>query len=189
MIPLLLPVLRCCRILCLGLLAALPFSVVAEILPEDGPVDLGPPKTYPSEQEWQELGSELPPWPELNSLIEMEIDPGGRGYRLYIDPQSLTTGKDRVVRFTSVMVSPSGVRNVTYEGLHCGEGSYRRLAYGMQETWHELPNSTWAPLVRDGAGGYRRTLYNHYMCIADEPNNDADTIRRRLRSGPPALDD
>ncbi len=188
MIPPLLPVLRCCRILCLSLLTALPFSVVAEILPEDGPVGFEP-KSYPSDQEWLELGSELPPWPELNSLIELDIDSGGRGYRLYLDPQSLTTGKDRVVRFTSVMISPAGVWNVTYEGLHCGEGSYRRFAYGMNETWHELPNSAWMPLVRGGVGQYRRALYNHYMCIPDEPYNDADDIRRRLRSGPPAIDD
>jgi hypothetical protein len=188
MIPLLLSALRCCRTLCLCLLAVLPLSVAAEILPEDGPVGFEP-KSYPGDREWLELGSELPPWPERNRLIEVDIDSTGRGYRLYIDPQSVTTGKDRVVRFTSVMVPPSGIWNVTYEGLHCGKQTHRRFAYGMNERWYELPNSAWSRLARGGINQYRSFLYNYFMCNPAGPHKDADDIVRSLRSAPSIIGD
>ena len=181
MIPLLLPVLRYSRILCFCLLAVAPLSVVAEILPEEGPVGFEP-ESYPGDGEWQEQDTELPPWPDRNRLIELDIDTGGRGYRLYIDPQSVTVGKDRVVRFASVMVSPSGVRNVTYEGLHCGKQSHRRFAYGMDKRWHVLPGSVWSPLPRGGVNRYRSFLYNRHMCNPAEPHRDAEDIVRSLRS-------
>jgi hypothetical protein len=155
--------------------------VLAEILPEDGPVGFEP-KSYPGDKKWQELAGELPPWPELNRLIELDIDTGTRGYSLKLDPRSLSVGKDRVVRFTSVMISPTGVWNVSYEGLHCGKQNYRRFAYGMNETWHELPNSPWSPLSKAGANRYRWILYNHYMCNPAEPSRDAADILRHLQS-------
>jgi hypothetical protein len=188
MMPLLLPLPRCCRILCLSLLTALPLCVFAEILPEDGPVGFGP-ESFPAKQQWQELAGELPPWPEPSRLIELDIDTGARGYRLYIDPQSLTVGKDRVVRFTSVMMSPAGVWNVNYEGLHCGKEQHRRLAYGANETWNELPDSIWSRLTKGGANRYRWILYHHYMCIPTESRKDAADIVRRLRSTPRMIGD
>lgn len=188
MIPLSLPALRCCRTLCISLLTALPYSAVAEILPEDGPVGFEP-KTYPAEKKWQELGGELPPWPELKRSIEMDVDGVHRGYRLYIDPQSLSAGKDRVVRFTSVMVSPSGVWNVTYEGLHCGKQRYRRIAFGVNGTWHELPDSSWQELSGSGGNRYRSSLYYHYMCTPIDTPRDVDDILRRLRSVRPVIGD
>ncbi len=108
-------------------------------------------------------------------------------YRVYIDPRSLQTGKDRVVRFTSVLVSPSGVRNITYEGLHCGERAYRRFAYGAQGSWHGLPGSAWQPVTRGGISGYRSVLYYRYMCNPAEPHKDAEDIVRQLRSAQPAF--
>ena len=188
MIPLWLPVLRCCRTLFLCLSALVPLNVVAEILPEDGPVGFEP-DSYPGDKEWQELGTELPPWPERSTLIELDVDTGGRGYRLYIDPQSVASGKDRVVRFTSIMVSPSGVRNVTYEGLHCGKQEYRRYAYGLEEHWHALPGSVWSRLTRSGINQYRSFLYNHHMCNPAEPHRDADDIVRSLRSAASGIGD
>ena len=88
------------------------------------------------DQQWQEQGSQLPAYPQDGRLLELNMDT--TGFRTYIDPQSLTAGADKVVRFTSVLVSASGVWNVTYEGLHCGEKSYRRFAYGSAGQWHEL---------------------------------------------------
>ena len=181
MMPLSLPIPRCCRILCLSLLVALPCSGFAEMPREDGPVGFGA-KSYPGEKEWQEQGGELPPWPELNRLIELDIDTGARGYRLYIDPQSLAVGEDHVARFTSVMISPTGVWNVSYEGLHCGKQEHRRFAYGANEIWHELPNSSWSRLTKDGVNRYRWILYHHYMCNPTESRKDAADILRRLRS-------
>lgn len=172
-----------CRTLCFILLSMCPLLAAAEILPEDGPASLGP-ETYPPDRPWQELASELPPWPEEDHLIELKVD---GPYRVYIDERSVTTGSDRVVRFSSVLVSPSGVRNVTFEGLHCGKQKHRRIAYGANGSWHELPESGWLHLPHERSGDYRSLLYYRYMCSPTEPARDAEHILRKLRSVRPVI--
>ncbi len=174
-------------LVCLWLLLVFPVQVIGEVYPrEDGPAGLTRPPP-PDDQQWQEQGSQLPAYPQDGRLLELNMDT--TGFRTYIDPQSLTAGADKVVRFTSVLVSASGVWNVTYEGLHCGEKSYRRFAYGSAGQWHELPASDWQPLTTTGTGAYRKTLYYRYMCNPVEPYKDADAILRRMHSSRPSIGD
>ena len=126
--------------------------------------------------------AELPSFPDsLDRLIRLNISTQGLPYQLYLDPASLTVGKDRVVRFTTVMVSPSGVWNVTYEGLHCGAYNYRRYAYGLDDKWRLLPNSPWKPISATGAYQYRKFLYENHMCDIAKGNQKAEELVRNLR--------
>jgi len=169
-------------VICAGLLMCTPVPLIAGSLPrEDGPVGFTP-DNLPGDREWQEQESELPAYPVQGRLLELDIDTGANPFHYYLDPDSLRAGDDRVVRFTSVIISPTGVWNVTYEGLHCGEKSYRRIAYGSGKQWHPLPNSTWQPIVGSGTQRYRKVLYEKYVCPPAETYRDADQILRRLRS-------
>ncbi len=159
-----------------------PLPVLAGSLPsEDGPSGFTP-DVLPADKPWKELTAELPAYPEQASLLELDIDTGANPFRYYLDPDSLTAGDDHVVRFTSVIISPSGVWNVTYEGLHCGKRAYRRFAYGSGKQWYPLPASTWQPVVGSGTQRYRKVLYDNYLCPPDAPYRDAARILRRLRS-------
>ncbi|MEZ5543165.1 MAG: CNP1-like family protein [Pseudomonadota bacterium] len=182
---LLLPGLRAVYI---TLLACPVAPVFAGVLPpEDGPVGSRPP---PAEvQPAREQALVLPAYPEQARLLELDIDTGANPFRYYLDPASLSVGKDRVVRFTSVIVSPSGVWNVTYEGLHCGENAQRRFAYGADGNWHVLPETDWERIRGEGTQRYRKVLYDRYMCPATEPPQAPEQILRRLRSARPALGD
>ena len=93
------------------------------------------------------------------------------------------------MRFTTVIVSPSGVWNVTYEGLHCGERSFRRFAFGANDQWHALPDSGWQALTRSGTGRYRYVLYNFFMCNPGESRKDAGRIVQALRYPPRRVGD
>ena len=131
---------------------------------------------------WQEQGVELPPYPaSLDSLIRLDISTSGLPYQIYLDPDSLSTGEDRVVRFTTVLVSSSGVWNVTYEGLHCGAKNFRRFAYGLDDNWRPLPDSSWQPITGRGANQYRKFLYDNYLCDASERYLKAEELVRKLR--------
>jgi hypothetical protein len=131
---------------------------------------------------WQEQGVDLPLYPaSLDSLIRLNISTSGLPYQIYLDPDSLSTGEDRVVRFTTVLVSSTGVWNVTYEGLHCGAKNFRRFAYGMNDNWRLLRDSSWQPVTGRGAGQYRKFLYDNYMCDPSERYLKADELVRRLR--------
>jgi len=168
--------------MCICVSMCTPLPVVAGPLPsEDGPSGFTP-EVLPTDKSWKELAAELPAYPEQARLLELDIDTGANPYRYYLDPDSLSSGDDHVVRFTSVIISPSGVWNVTYEGLHCGERSYRRFAYGSGKQWHPLPAAPWRPVVGSGTQRYRKVLYDDYLCPPDEPYRNAERLLRRLRS-------
>ena len=172
----LLRTLCCC---CAGLTLCWPATGAGGALPpEDGPVQATLPPEEPSD--WKEQAISLPAYPVAGKLLELDLDTPG--FRAYIDPGSLSAGKDRVVRFTTVLVSDSGVRNVTYEGLHCGAERFRRFAYGDAGKWHAITAGEWQRLPERGVGSYRKDLYFHYVCNPVEPYATAQQILRRLRS-------
>ena len=131
---------------------------------------------------WREEEVRLPVYPaNLDELIQLNVAAQGQPYRVYIDPASLTAGKDQVVRFTSVLVSSSDVWNVTYEGLHCGERTYRRYAYGSDGVWHSLKQSPWTRVSGVGINQYRKLLYDDYLCEVSTPYLSRDELLYKLR--------
>jgi len=171
---------------CLFLLSA---AAQAGGLPrEDGPVGFGH-QSPPEQAEWQEQALELPAWPLEGRLIRLDVNSGGAPFQIFIDPASISVSDDNVVRFTSVQVSSSGVWNVAYEGLHCGERSFRRFAYGANDSWHALPDSGWQALTSSGTGRYRYVLYNFFMCNPGEQQKDAGRIEQALRYPPRRIGD
>jgi hypothetical protein len=138
---------------------------------------------------WQEQAAELPAYPEQERLLEVAINTEGQPYRIYIDPASLTMGADQIARYAVVISSSSGVWNVSYEGLHCGERAYRRYAYGFDGEWQRLEDSPWMPITGIGMNRYRKTFYNVYMCPTAEPFQKAGQVLWKLRFGNPVLYD
>lgn len=133
---------------------------------------------------WVEGETGYPAWPgKSNKLIDLNVSTAGLSYRVYIDPESLHTGDDRVVRYTVVMVSRNGVRNITYEGLHCGERTFRRLAYGVDGEWHAISNPAWQRISGAGVNQYRKLLYEVYFCNTANRYQNADELEQKLRSG------
>ena len=131
---------------------------------------------------WREQEVRLPEYPaNLDELIQLDVSTEGLPYQVYIDPASLTTGKDQVVRFTSVLVSSSGVWNVTYEGLRCGKRAYRRYAFGSDGVWHALQESPWTRVSGRGVNQYRKLLYDDYLCEVATPHLSRDEILYKLR--------
>ena len=90
---------------------------------------------------------------------------------------------------TVVIISSTGIWNVSNEGLHCGERKYRRYAYGYEGEWRKLENSPWSPVGGLGVNRYRKVFYNEYMCKQDEPYNNARQIIGKFRSPGFEIDD
>ena len=122
------------------------------------------PVETPDAAEVQELDVPLPAYPEKKNLMDLKIATDGMQYTVYLDKTSLVLGEDRIVRYSVVLVSDSGVWNVSNEGLHCGEKQYRRYAYGIDGDWQQLNNSPWRDVRGSGANRYRLILYKKYFC-------------------------
>jgi len=164
------------RMFCL--LLAVPATVSA--VSDDEPTGWAP--AYSGEQEvWQEQEGELPAYPVKDNLLEVNAGTEGLQYRVYLDELSLISSDDGVVRYTVVLVSSTGIWNVTHEGLHCGERQYRRYAYGANDKWQPLADSTWGPLRGKGAYSYRRIFYEKFICDPTRLNESAGQILDRFR--------
>jgi CNP1-like family len=133
---------------------------------------------------WKEEASGLPAYPENDRLLEVPASVPGYDFRVFIDPDSLSVGGDGVVRYTLVIVSSSGVRNISYEGLHCGSHEYRRYAYGSEDKWFPIEAAPWQKVSDTGMDHYRYVLYWNYLCSPMRTNLDASAMLRRLRNPP-----
>ena len=132
---------------------------------------------------------------------------GGRNaspLRFAIDPKSVSIGKDNVVRYTVLITSKTGARNVNYEGLRCDTAERRIYATLRNDTnqWvgnravdmNETANTETASMnaykaagdwQRVGNGGptdYASALMRSYFCDVRSVAGDgkASTLVRRL---------
>ena len=136
---------------------------------------------YIPAEEWKESAVTLPRWPEQDDLLEVSVDRADFPFRVYIDPESLSIGDEGVVRYALVIISSSGAWNATFEGMQCGEGEYRRYAYGSGRQWQQVSGSPWRRIMDGGMDGYRYTLYRDYMCDNAGSNPQVHEILRSIR--------
>ena len=125
---------------------------------------------------WEEQDVVLPAYPEKKNLMDLGIATDDMQFTVYLDKPSLLRGDDGVVRYTVVLVPPSGIWNVSNEGLRCGEKQYRRFAYGSDGNWQPLNNSPWRAVRASGANRYRRILYERYFCNPMRSNQSAEQM-------------
>ena len=162
------------------MLCLLPVVPAAALELEDEPTSW--PHEYTEQVEaWQELESRLPAYPVKKNLLEVDAGTDGLQYTVYLDEPSLIKGDDGVVRYTVVLISSTGVWNVTHEGLHCGERKYRRYAYGVDDKWQPIPDAPWRPLRGRGANQYRLVFYKKFICDPTRLHQSARQILERFR--------
>ena len=82
-----------------------------------------------------------------------------------------------------VIISLSGIWNVSHEGLHCGERTYRRYAYGFDGQWQQLDDPAWYPITGLGTNRSRTTFFELYMCRPSDGSLNAAQVLQKLRSG------
>ncbi len=143
--------------------------------------NLRPYKETPG-SEWREEDLVLPPYPHDDALIAVDVGHYDFPYRVYVDRTSLSVGEDRVVRYTVVLRSRTGVDNVSFEGIRCSGPQFKRYAYGVKGQFHPVPVNDWAYISRKRQNIYRRVLAEDYFCPL--PSGDALAgIRARLKGG------
>lgn len=144
-------------------------------------------------RDWKEAEYKLPAPPKPQDLMEFGVH-AGTDFRFFVDRQSLSVGKDGVVRFTLLARSNAGAENVSYEGIRCSERKYRVYAYGKPGGGWSERDSDWRP-IENKFQGSRYALWLEYFCPQWVPIFDAaegiDALRRGghpnaegLQSGP-----
>ncbi|HXM82192.1 MAG TPA: CNP1-like family protein [Burkholderiales bacterium] len=121
-----------------------------------------------------------PPYPRQADLIEFYVSPTAE-FKYFIDARSLSVGADKVVRFTLVARSPSGVDNVSYEGIRCPT-EYRLFAVGRPGGTWTGGERGWREITRGSSLGWQYALASHFFCPHRDPIRSAaeglDALKR-----------
>jgi len=134
-------------------------------------------------KQWQEEKIVLPASPTEASLLPFYVSAASEN-RFFIDVSTLSVGVDGVVRYTLVVVSPEGGRNVSFEGMRCETKERRIYASGRADgSWSESRVKQWAK-IRDAYGNRQHAaLFLEYFCPGGVIVRDAAEAREALRLG------
>lgn len=137
-----------------------------------------------TEYVWVEQNLKLPAYPQDETLLEFDVDRPDSRFRYFLDVSSLSIGKDDgIIRYTLVIESNQGSRNVFFEGMRCDSWDYKSYAYGGRDnTFKVVRVPTWKRVSNTGAVKFRYDLMNTYLCDSGIANSLA-TIVESIQSG------
>lgn len=103
--------------------------------------------------------------------------------RIELDSKALAVTSDAIVRYTLVVTSPQGARNVSYEGIRCDPAEWKTFALGRADgTWATPSQAEWQTVEERGYNAIRYTLAKDYFCgLNGAPLKDANAIVARMR--------
>lgn len=101
-----------------------------------------------------------------------------------VDAKSVNVGSDGVVRYTVVVTSPSGARNVNYEGIRCDTYEWRQYAAlnADHNGWDSVATA-WQRIEGGNLNAYQSALYTDFFCNNKMPAASAATIVNNIRFG------
>jgi len=138
------------------------------------------------ERPWQEVEAALPAPPQEANLLPIEVDQLTQN-RFYVDDASLAYGSDDVIRYTMVVVSPAGARNVSFEGMRCKTAERRIYAFGRVDgSWSKARSNAWVRIEGGNINRHHAALYRDYFCSTGGTVMDTEAARRALRYGNPS---
>ncbi|GMR03630.1 MAG: hypothetical protein BMS9Abin22_131 [Gammaproteobacteria bacterium] len=136
-------------------------------------------KYKPTEKDiWKESQITLPPYPLDRNLISVPL-PERDSLKIYIDEKSISLLPDRVIRFSLVVESPFGARNVFYDAIHCETKEYKTYAFGTTESTFQLvKNPKWREIPYYPSNAYRYHLYEYVVCDENQsPLSPRELVR------------
>ena len=143
---------------------------------------------YDDDQEargWQELEIEPPPFPTPANLREFYVSAVATN-KYFVDASTLAVGDDGIVRYVLVVKTSGGATNVSFEGIHCKEFSWKHFATGGNDgTWTKARGgrNPWRPIENKPVNRYHAALSREFFCPMGTPINTADEGRDALRLG------
>lgn len=124
----------------------------------------------------------FPPYPSAESLVRFDAGTATAN-AFFLDGTSLSIGDDAVVRFVLVIRAPSGVENVSFEGIRCESLERRLYATGRADrTWSKSRNSKWMEISSSTLSLPHLALARQYLCDHGlpirSPRQGLEAIRR-----------
>lgn len=113
---------------------------------------------------WQEIAVQLPAPPKPENLIPFYVS-AATDNRFFVDPPSISVGSDGVVRYTLVILSSGGARNVSFEGMRCQTREKRVYAFGRSDgSWSKSRSNEWTTVRQVDMNRHHAALFLDHFC-------------------------
>ncbi|TCW76413.1 hypothetical protein C5O80_36355 [Burkholderia sp. SRS-46] len=133
--------------------------------------------------EWKENTVDtLPALPQTGDLLSFNVSQN-TPLKFSVDAKSLTVGTDGIVRYTVVVTSPAGARNVNYEGIRCDTYEWRQYA-GLNadhDGWDRTVANDWRRIENGELNAYHAALYQDYFCANKMPIGTTQSILENIK--------
>ena len=119
----------------------------------------------------------LPPLPQDANLLPITVSEN-TPLSFFVDKNSLSVGTDGVIRYTIVVKSPAGARNVNYEGIRCDNYNWRLYASINEDQtgWDRAVENDFRRIENGELNSYHAALYQDYFCSNKLPTGPAKQI-------------
>lgn len=125
--------------------------------------------------------------PDLAKLKQWYIYPMDKRMgpaQVEIAADSVSSGKDKIIRYAIAITPKGGVRNVLFEGLECDTARYRDYAVGTPElTWSKIINSKWKPGLIQLRNVWQGQLLNDFCSFSTVTEESAQSIINDIKKG------
>lgn len=134
-------------------------------------------------KKWEEVEVLLPAPPKQQDLLSFYVS-AATDNRFFVDPASISVGGDGVVRYTLVVLTSGGVRNVSFEGMRCETKERRLYAFGRADgTWSKARSNQWERVREAVNNRHHAALFQEYLCPNGVIVQDVEEVKRLLRRG------
>jgi hypothetical protein len=175
-------------------LGAALFCLTLQAAPRDGDIyGYGKRDTYTSDEDeekkkgWEENTVELPAYPEPQDFYSFYVSAAASS-RFFVDVRNIRIGSDGVVRYTLMVVSPSGIKNISHEGMRCQSREKRTYALGRvhDKVWSRARGSQWTRIRNETVNRHHAALFLDFFCPNGLIATDVESIRKALmKAGDP----
>jgi hypothetical protein len=130
---------------------------------------------------WNEIEVTIPSAPPSKNLKPFFVSIN-TALTFAIDADSLAFGQDDVHRYILVITSPSGAKQISYEGIRCEKYEWRM--YGTltsDEQWRKNPTSKWQLIMPNNYNRYHAALVKDAFCENNTPRRNINEIVQLLK--------
>lgn len=134
------------------------------------------------EEKWIEGPVVFPELPKDADLLPIDIGTLSRN-QFFVDAKSVSFSGDGVLRYSLIAQSPSGVRNISYEGMRCSTGERRSYAFAGNDGWSPSRRQGWLRIANNSLNRQYAVLFFSFFCIPGAEVSSAGAAVDALRRG------
>lgn len=135
--------------------------------------------------DWAEEKTPPPPAFSTAQLIPIVMPPYVTT-QVGIDPATVKTGSDGIVRYVVVMTNASGTVNASYEGIRCLTNEIKTYArVGSSGEWTLIADPQWKHVTDNMASRHASAISRQGACYARLAPDTADVIKALKQQQPP----